>query len=294
MNFEKMYLEEDLFPREITLYEKREYGFLFYNEENKDSFDSNHAIIYREKIQDIEMVLKNIISFYRKKGIKPNIYQSIREEGYFEEIKGALSKYGFEYWTEEQKYMVLSEKNTIIPNPQIVVRKATEWEDEYGIEIFEKAGEPWEIEVAKKALMNGNTLFFVAYYREKPIGMTHCHLTDGICRVDYLLVSKEYRNIGAGRALINSFVEYCHTNQIEDCYLWPDGESAERIYYEAGFRYVETKQAGRAENRNLQMNFLNFPYFSRLSKPHTVNCYAFSLVFALMGSLQGKVFSECT
>ena len=38
------------------------------------------------------------------------------------------------------------------------------------------------------------------------------------------------------------------------------------------------------------MNFLNFPYFSRLFKPYTVNCYVFSLVFALMGSLQGKVF----
>ena len=38
------------------------------------------------------------------------------------------------------------------------------------------------------------------------------------------------------------------------------------------------------------MNFLNFPYFSRLLEPHTVNCYVFSLVFALMGSLQGKVF----
>ena len=44
------------------------------------------------------------------------------------------------------------------------------------------------------------------------------------------------------------------------------------------------------ENRDLQMNFLNFPCFSRLFKPHTVNCYVFSLVFALMGSLQGKVF----
>ncbi len=61
MNFEKMYLEEDLFPREITLYEKRDYGFLFYNGENKDSFDSNHAIIYREKIQDIKMVLKDML-----------------------------------------------------------------------------------------------------------------------------------------------------------------------------------------------------------------------------------------
>ncbi|MBQ8914909.1 MAG: GNAT family N-acetyltransferase [Clostridia bacterium] len=246
MNLKAMYTEEDLFPREITSYETRYYGLLFYNEDNQDSFDSNHAIIYKEKTHDIEDVLRDIISFYKAKGIRPNIYQSIHEEGFFSEIGNTLEKYGFEYWTEEQKYMVLSEKNEITPNTQIIVRKITEWEDEYGVEIFEKADEPWEIDVAKRALMNENTLFFVAYYEGKPVGMTHCHLTDGVCRVDYLLVSKEHRNIGVGRTIINTFVEYCHTNQIDNCYLWPDGESAEKIYYEAGFRHVETKQAGRA------------------------------------------------
>lgn len=40
---EKIYREEDLFPREITSCEEREYGYLFYNEENKDSYDSNHV-----------------------------------------------------------------------------------------------------------------------------------------------------------------------------------------------------------------------------------------------------------
>ena len=30
--------------------------------------------------------------------------------------------------------------------------------------------------------------------------------------------------------------------------------------------------------------------FFKAFKPHTVNCYVFSLVFALMGSLQGKFF----
>ncbi len=249
MDFKKMYLEEDLFPREITSYEARNYGYLFYNENNKDSFDSNHAIIYRDKVHDVEMVLSDIINFYRNKGIRSSIYQSIGEEGYFDEIKRVLSEHGFECWTESQKYMVLSEKNTITPNSQIVVQKVTKWKDEYGTEIFEKAGEPWEIDVAKRALMNSNTLFFVAYYCGQPVGMTHCHVTDGICRVDYLLVSKECRKIGVGRALIHCFVEYCHANNIDSCYLWPDGESAERIYYEAGFRHVETKQAGRATYR---------------------------------------------
>ncbi len=249
-----MYMEEDLFPREITSYETRYYGLLFYNEENKESFDSNHAIIYRDKVHDIKVVLNEIISFYKSKGIRPSIYQSIREEGFFAEIERELVDHGFEYWIEEQKYMVLSEKNEIIPNNQIVVRRVTEWEDEYGVEIFEKAGEPWEIDVAKKALMNSNTIFFVAYYNEKPVGMTHCHLTDGVCRVDYLLVSKKHRKMGVGRAIINSFVEYCHEKQIDNCYLWPDGESAEKIYYEAGFRHVETKQAGRATYRQANID----------------------------------------
>ena len=50
MDYKKMYLEEDLFPREITCFIEKDYGILFYNDDNKDSFDSNHAIIYRNKI----------------------------------------------------------------------------------------------------------------------------------------------------------------------------------------------------------------------------------------------------
>lgn len=246
MYLEKMYKEEDLFPKEITFWEEREYGFLFYNEGNKNSYDSNHALIFKNKISDLGQVINDIIKFYIKKGIRPVIYQSISDDGYFEDIKNILSDYGFKSWSELQRYMVLSEPNTIIPNTEITVRKISEWQEEYGPEIFDKAGEPWEIAVAKKALDNSNTLFFVAYYNGKPVGMTYAHVHDDVCRGDYLLVSKECRGIGVGRALINSFVEYCKVNQIENCFLWPAGETAEKIFYEAGFRHVDTKQAGRA------------------------------------------------
>lgn len=249
MNLKKIYNEEDMFPREITTYVKRDYGLLFYDEGNKESYDSNHAIIFENQISDVDQTLDDIIKFYRGKEIKPIIYQSICDDGYFERIKGDLWEHGFECWNEIQKYMILSAKNTIIPNEEICVQKVTEWKVEYGTEIFEKAGEPWEIDVVKKALKNSNTLFFVAFYKDKPVGMTHCHITENICRVDYLLVSKEHRNIGVGRTLIKYFVEYCKTNGIDNCYLWPDGETAEKIYYEAGFRLVEIKQAGRASYR---------------------------------------------
>lgn len=249
MDLEKIYKEEDLFPREITSYEKREYGYLFYDENNKESYDSNHALIFKNKISDLGQVLDDIICFYKAKETNSTIYQSISDEGYFEEIKETLLDYGFASWSETQKYMVWSESNCIVPNPEIAVKKVSDWDDEYGTEIFEKALEPWEIDVAKKVLKNNNTMFFVAFYNGKPVGMTYCHITDGVCRVDYLLVSKEYRNIGVGRSLIHCFVQYCKANHIENCYLWPDGETAEKIYYEAGFRVVEIKQAGRAAKR---------------------------------------------
>lgn len=249
MDLAKIYLEEDLFPKEITSWIERPYGFLFYNDENKDSYDSNHALIFKGRVTDLDQVLEDIVQFYSEKGIRPSIYQSITDDGYFDEIKNELSDHGFECWTEPQKYMVLSDRNTVTLNQDITVQKVTHWDDAFATHIFEAAGEPWEIDVAKRALMNHNTLFFVAYYDGVPAGMTHCHVSDGVCRVDYLLVSKEYRNLGIGRALIHSFVEYCNTHQIDNCYLWPDGETAEKIYQEAGFRTAVVKQAGRAVAR---------------------------------------------
>ena len=249
MDLSKIYIEEDLFPKEITNWIERPYGFLFYNDENKDSYDSNHALVFRDRVTDLNQVLEDIVQLYSEKGIRPSIYQSITDDGYFEQISYELTRHGFDFWTEPQNYMVLLGENKIQPNPNITVQKVTRWDDAFATHIFEAAGEPWEIDVAKKALDKANTLFFVAYDNSVPVGMTHCHVADGVCRVDYLLVATNCRNKGVGRALIHYFVEYCVQNHIENCYLWPDGETAANIYQEAGFRTVAVKQAGRAVAR---------------------------------------------
>lgn len=249
MDLAKIYLEEDLFPKDITSWIERPYGFLFYNDENKESYDSNHALVFRNRVTELDQVLEDIVQFYSEKGIRPSIYQSIADDGYFEHISDELTRHGFSFWTEPQNYMVLLGENKIQPNPNITVQKVTRWDDAFATHIFEAAGEPWEIDVARKALDKANTLFFVAYDNSVPVGMTHCHVADGVCRVDYLLVATNCRNKGVGRALIHYFVDYCVQNHIENCYLWPDGETAANIYQEAGFRTVAVKQAGRAVAR---------------------------------------------
>lgn len=246
MDLEKIYREEDLFPREITTYTEREYGLLFYNENNRDSYDSNHAILFKDKVSNIHKTLEDITSFYLEKGVKPTIYQSITEGGYFESIRGELAAHGYEVRNEENRYMVLCEDCTICPNPLIEVRKKQEWEDAFRTDIFEAAGEPWEIEVARKAIMNKNTLFFAAYIDNRPVGMTYAHVKDGVCRVNYLLVATKHRGKGVARSIMYSFTAYCRENGISNCFLWPADESAERLYFESGFRLVEVKTASRA------------------------------------------------
>lgn len=56
---------------------------------------------------------------------------------------------------------------------------------------------------------------------------------------------------------------------------------------------VSLLTANQSVNWDLFNSLTNFPYFTRLSEPQTMKLYVFSLVFALMGNLQGKVFSYC-
>ncbi|MBR4342207.1 MAG: GNAT family N-acetyltransferase [Lachnospiraceae bacterium] len=245
MNIKDGYLEEDLFPKIFTEYEERDYGILFYNMKNKDSFDSNHAVIYKDRIHDLSQVLTDIIKFYKEKGSRPIIYQSMLDDNWFDEIKDELTSAGFESWVEDQEYMLQADVNRIIPNPEIVVRKVSEWSG--AIEnVFVEAEEPWEILVAKKTLAYPKTWMFAASLNGKTIGLLYGHISERACRVDYLLISKKHRKTGAGRALFYNYVEWCRHNGIENVYIWPDGDTPKRIYEEGGYRVVEVRKAGRA------------------------------------------------
>ncbi len=246
MDLNKMFLEEDNFPKKITSYEERDWGILFYDKNNRLSRDSNHALIYEQKVQDIDQVLQEIVQFYQEKDIFPSIYQAIDDEGYFMRISEKLEELGFEVVVESRDFMALTDENTLDPNEQIVVKRVTEWNDDFTTEIFHKSDKLLEMSITKKALQNPNTLFFVAYLDDVPVGLLRSHITNDVCRVNNLQVSKDYPNIGVDSTLIYHFVEYCHQNNMENCYLWPDDEFTKQIYHQAGFRVVETKRVSYA------------------------------------------------
>ena len=244
MHMHPFYREEDLFPREFTQLIQRPWGNLYYSPDNPDSYDSNHALILRDQVDDLPAVLQEITDFYLRRSRTPIIYQSILDDGWFGEIEGALAAAGYHSWQETQYWMLLVEDSRI--TAQADVRRVTAWTEELASHLYLAAGEPWEIAVARRQLENANTLYFAAFVEDKPVGAIYGHVNrEGICRIDYLLVATAHRGKGLGRALTHAFVTHCRKEGIP-CALWPDGDTPRRIYEEAGFRFVTSKQAGRA------------------------------------------------
>ena len=249
MHMHPFYREEDLFPREFTSFTERPWGILYHNADNPDSYDSNHALIFRDKVENLPAVLREIADFYLSRGGRPIIYQSILDDGWFGEIEAELSAAGFRSWQEAQHWMLLSEDSAIRVDAD--VRRLTAWTEDLAVHLYHAAGEPWEIAVAKRQLQHPDTLYFAAFVAGKPVGAIYGHVNDeGICRIDYLLVATAHRGRGLGRALTHAFVTHCRENAIP-CALWPDGDTPRRIYEEAGFRFVTTKWAGRASWRTM-------------------------------------------
>ena len=244
MHMHPFYREEDLFPCEFTHVTQRPWGNLYHNPDNPDSYDSNHALIYRDRVDDLPAVLKEIADFYLSRGGRPIIYQSILDDGWFGEIAEELSAAGFRSWQEAQHWMLLEADSAITATAD--VRRVTRWTEDLATHLYEAAGEPWEIAVARCQLENPNTLYFAAHVEARPVGAIYGHINgEGICRIDYLLVATAHRGRGLGRALTHAFVTHCRENCIP-CALWPDGYTPRRIYEEAGFRFVRTLMAGRA------------------------------------------------
>lgn len=170
-------LEEDIFPKLFTNFEEREYGILFYNKKTPDSYDSNHAVIYKEKISDLNLVLQEITSFYLNQCLHPSIYQAVGDTNYFIDNKIVFETNGYSVWEEGPlEFMLLSEKNQISSSARMIIKCITEWDERIANDILIPSGEPWEVEVIKNNLLSSKHKVFVAYIENKAVAVTYFHI----------------------------------------------------------------------------------------------------------------------
>lgn len=244
---ERIIKTEQEFPKFFAKCTQKSYGMLFFDENNKLSHDSNHAIIYPEKIGVLSEALKEIADFYITKGIEPRIYHPA-DIGYFEKNRSIFEKCGYRVSIyDDYDIQTLQAENTIEVCLDIEVRRITQWDHRIADDIFIPNGEPWEVDVARKTMQDKNGCLLAAYIEKKAVAVIYFHLSEyGCTRFDYINVAKEYRRRGIGRQIHSAAVSYCIDNGFTDIFMWYANEISHRICYESGLRTFFKMPSGEA------------------------------------------------
>ena len=240
--------EEQYFPEMFASFEEREYGVLYYNEKNKESHDSNHAVLHPEKILDFEKTIIDIKKFYKSKHIVPIIYQPF-SRGYFSGYRRALEANGYEIRHDGLcGFMVLAEPNTIKAQRSLDITRLTAWDERIASDVYIPSNEEYEIERERDSIKKSQYYLFAGYQRETLAALLSLHTSpkNRCTRFDYIIVSKEHRGKNYGQEMLGYAVDYARENGFENCYQWPANSHSEYLCVKAGFRKLFEEESAQA------------------------------------------------
>ena len=239
--------EECEFPKWFASYTEKPYGILFFNESDKESHDSNHAILFPEKVERVHYVLSDITKFYLRKGITPRIYQPY-VKGYFKTHMETLETAGYSVEIYgNSKFMLLSDENIIKQHARLQIKRLTVWDDRIASDIYIPNNEEWGIAVEQNSIKNKTHYLFAGFLNEKIVSLVSFHISQYNCtRFDYIVTAPSQRGKGYARELLSYVVEFCKENHFPNCFQWPANDISQRISTEAGFRVSFEEEASVA------------------------------------------------
>lgn len=240
MNEDAIILTETEYPKRFTNYVSKEYGLLFYNENNRESYDSNHVILYADKLTDLGSILDEIRDFYLGKGLTPRIYHPFAN-GFLEQNRNCFLTHGYTIEVYDNcQYMILTAPNKICLTKKLTVKQLKKWDDRIATQIFLPDRTEYGIEVIKDYLKCENYKLFVGYLNDVAVTTASLFYSEyGCVRLDDVETSITYRNNGYSRELISTLIEYHKKNGNAIFYLWAENPTAQKIYKEAGFTLLE-------------------------------------------------------
>lgn len=248
--------EENEFPKMFTFYKETPYGILYYNEKNKDSYDSNHAVLFPENIANLSDVLWDIVDFYKGKDIVPSIYHPFVKE-YFQENETIFTECGFKITNEESHCVsLLSEKSQIVPNVSLKIKKLTKWDKRIAEDILIPNNQQYEAPVCEESMKHEGNHVFVGYKNEKAVVYVIFHESLlGCTRFDFIVTAKNERGKGYARQIMHQVTTFCKEVNLPLPATWFANFTSERLNFEAGFRPTDLwLEAGHAvyeeENAN--------------------------------------------
>ncbi|MBR4282955.1 MAG: GNAT family N-acetyltransferase [Clostridia bacterium] len=221
--FEKILKAEQNYPNLFSNFEKRDWGCLFFNEENKGSYDSNSAIVTADVLSS--EILAEINAFYNDKNLTPR-YKHINEQ-YFANEKKQIPDF---------RVMVQQGEVYIISNNRLKIKILEEYDENITQNILLGSQKEYFRRVLVDSMKNKNYKLAVGYLMDEPVSMAGMWFSPyGVTRIDSVQTGIFFRGCGFAREVVKFAIEYAKNQSDNEIYLLTDNPTAERIYKQAGF-----------------------------------------------------------
>jgi len=213
----------------------KNWGLMFWNEGNKASHDSNHAVI--TDYLGVESSVREIESFYKSKGIAPRIYSSLQVND-LERITPSLNKHEFILEVNDTEYFVHDHESILHDSDGLNIERVKRLDIDMMETIAVEYGGDWTIKVVEKHLHHPSYHLLGGFVDGELASLASVSVYAGYSRVDDVFTRDKFRGKGFAGAIINHLVNYHRGLTDNHLYLYSDNPSAIKIYEKAGFSLI--------------------------------------------------------
>lgn len=232
---EKIKHLEYYFPKIFSDMEERDFGVIFYNVDNFDSNDSNHAVIFRDC--DYEKAIWEIKEFYFSKKLEPRIYSSLGE-GQLQKIRPYLECVGFktnDYGYTD--YLVYNGKSGITEPYTLNFRRVNTDDD---LVVFSQLVEESAVVrtqgVISRRVQSPDYYLYIGYTNNVPAVMASFQFDDNMtARLDEVETAKTHRGKGYARQMTRYLTDVFEKQGGKLFFTWATNDTAQRVYLQGGF-----------------------------------------------------------
>ena len=230
-------------PRLYSVTVEKDYGLLFYNNDNKDSYVSNHAVITNPKA-DLSYAVGDIVAFYHSHNQTPRLYQGYvnTEE---ELLLPLLRRMGFKIERNKNQMFVREpcgiEKLVTPKHPQI--RRLRTIESGFCDILREDDGGDWNVKKWTRCILDPRVFAFAQPDENgDTVAIAALRVHGAISVIEDVVTAQSDRRRGFATSMLTQIIEL-HENMENGnpINLFADNPDAIRVYDRLGFKQLEHK-----------------------------------------------------
>lgn len=220
------------YPQRFSNMVNKDFGLIFFNEGNKASHESNHAVI--TDFIGVESSIREVEAFYKNKGINPRFSHSLKAND-LEKMGPALEQHGYTIDIKNSHYFLHDHESSLKHIDSLHVERILKLDIDLMETIAIDYGGDWTVKVVERHLLHPSYHLLGGYVEGELASLASVSVFAGYSRMDDVYTRAIFRGRGFAGAMINYLVNYHRGLNQNFLYLYSDDPAAIKIYEKAGF-----------------------------------------------------------